>query len=179
MFFLPFSRSSLTESCWFENGLKDRLNWSRHKRFTGRGSARAVMFCESKVPVFLPYLCHISESSSQLLFLSCTCATIKKWTNDDEIHCSKRSAIELSHVETNHALGLKNKNIETFSQDILILSMLRKWKSKNKYHQPVKNFNEPFQNLVRAKMASTVWRPIRGVRASLGNKGSPHRYGAF
>lgn len=46
--------------------------------------------------------------------------------------------------------------------------MLRKWKSKNKYHQPVKNFNEAFQNRVRAKMASTVWRPIRGATASLG-----------
>lgn len=60
-----------------------------------------------------------------------------------------------------------------------MLLMLRKWKSKNKYHQPVKNFNEAFQNRVRAKMASTVWRPIRGATASLGNKGSPHRYGAF
>ena len=49
--------------------------------------------------------------------------------------------------------------------------MLRKWKSTNKYHKPVRNLNEAFQNRMRAKMTSTVWRPIRGVRASLGNKG--------
>ena len=38
-----------------------------------------------------------------------------EYTPDNFFGCNKRSAIELSHVETNHGSGLKNKNIQTFS----------------------------------------------------------------